>query len=563
MKKMKSVAAICLASVLSLASCAIEFPNKNSGTSSEGYIDVAQSEIVLWVGEKVELEVATSLQLNTLKWQSSDEGIVFVYGGSLVGVKKGVATITVKDETGEISDSVKVTVKQRLLNISLDNTVTELGVGSSAKIQVTFTPSNADNKQVVFESSDESIATVNDQGIVTGVKEGKVTITVKNVEANIVKMVEIQVIDGVEYDLCNDLLRTFLSSDRATSYALLSDYCDTDWKQSIFYDHQYLNLAWISDGSEVYTVQISESKDFETYTQILTSKNEIQRGTFVPGNTYYVKVTGDSGEIFNQKIKIKDEPVRIVDVDGVGNVRDLGGWTTASGKKVNYGKIYRGAELEGSNGSAATVNGQRTMKEVLGVKTEIDMRLNNELTGLTRNSLGFDNYLLKPMYPYSWIIPENNEDLLYGTATYQAASATYLKDIFDCLANENNYPVYFHCVWGADRTGTLAFLINGLLGVEYDDLAKDFELTSFSHSGKRSAIVDKTDLNKSRYYGDYTLQDLKDQSSSNLFRIYWQIMTYYGTESDTLSDAIENYLTTVCKVSTTTISKVKTIMLES
>ena len=556
----KSILAVCLASILSFSACSGILPDSSK---TKDYIDVIESEVVLYVGEKVELEVSTSFQEETLKWQSSDEGIAFIYDGCLVGVKKGEATITVKDATGEISDSVKITVKQRLLNISIDNTISELGVGSSAKIQVTFTPSNADNKQVTFASSDESIATVNEQGIVTGLKEGKVTITVKNEENNLVKTVEIQVIDGVEYDVCNTLLRTFLTSDRATSYALLSDYCDTDWKKSIFYDHQYLNLAWVSDGSEVYTVQISGNKDFETYTQIITSKNEIQKGTFIPGETYYVKVMGDTGIIFNQKIKIKDEPVRIVDVDGVGNVRDLGGWTTASGKKVSYGKIYRGAELEGSNGSAATLNGQRTMKEVLGIKTEIDMRLNNELTGLTRNSLGFDNYLLKQMYPYSWIIPENAEDLLYGTATYQAASATYIKDIFDCLADESNYPVYFHCVWGADRTGTLAFLINGLLGVEYDDLAKDFELTSFSHSGKRSAIVDKTDLNKSRNYADYTLQDLKDMGSSNLFRIYWQIMTHYGTESNTLSDAIANYLKTVCKVSDTTISKVKGIMLES
>ncbi len=557
MKKFGCILSIILSTILFFASCSF-LPQEGK----KDYIDVLESEIVMWVGDKVDIEVSTSLEANGLKYQSSDEGIVFVYDGVLVGVKKGEATITVKNATGEISDSVKIIVKQRLLNISLGNTATELGVGNSMKLQVTFTPSNADNKQVTFESSDESIATVNEQGIVTGMKEGTVVITVKNEDANIVKTIEMKIIDSVEYDICSGILRTFLSGNREESYQLLSNYCDTEWKKNIFYDHQYLNLAWIDDGSDVYTVQISESKDFETYTQIITDKNEMQKGTFIPGRTYYVKVTGGSGEIFNQKIKIKDEPVRIVDVDGVGNVRDLGGWTTASGKKVQYGKIYRGAELEGTNGSAATVKGQQTLKEVLGIKTEIDMRLNTELTGLTRNSLGFDNYLLKQIYPYSWIIPENATDHLYGDS-YQASSATYIKDIFDCLADESNYPVYFHCVWGADRTGTLAFLINGLLGVEYDDLAKDFELTSFSHSGKRSAIVDKNDLTKSRLYSDYTLQELKDLGSSNLFRLYWQIMTYYNTPSNTLADAIENYLTTVCKVSTTTISKVKTFMLES
>lgn len=39
--------------------------------------------------------------------------------------------------------------------------------------------------------------------------------------------------------------------------------------------------------------------------------------------------------------------------------------------------------------------------------------------------------------------------------------------------------IYFHCAKGADRTGTLAFLLEGLLGVKESDIAKDYELTSF------------------------------------------------------------------------------------
>ena len=42
--------------------------------------------------------------------------------------------------------------------------------------------------------------------------------------------------------------------------------------------------------------------------------------------------------------------------------------------------------------------------------------------------------------------------------------------------------IYFHCHGGADRTGTLAFLLEGLLGVSESDMAKDFELTTYSNS---------------------------------------------------------------------------------
>ena len=45
--------------------------------------------------------------------------------------------------------------------------------------------------------------------------------------------------------------------------------------------------------------------------------------------------------------------------------------------------------------------------------------------------------------------------------------------------------MYFHCHGGSDRTGTLAFLLEGLLGVSESDLSKDFELTYYSGSSRK------------------------------------------------------------------------------
>lgn len=54
--------------------------------------------------------------------------------------------------------------------------------------------------------------------------------------------------------------------------------------------------------------------------------------------------------------------------------------------------------------------------------------------------------------------------------------------IFREFADEKNYPVLFHCSGGRDRTGTVAFLLNGLLGVSEDDLCRDWEATAFGDS---------------------------------------------------------------------------------
>jgi protein-tyrosine phosphatase len=50
---------------------------------------------------------------------------------------------------------------------------------------------------------------------------------------------------------------------------------------------------------------------------------------------------------------------------------------------------------------------------------------------------------------------------------------------FRVFLDERNYPIDFHCIAGADRTGSLAFILNGLLGVEEEELWRDWEVTAF------------------------------------------------------------------------------------
>jgi hypothetical protein len=60
------------------------------------------------------------------------------------------------------------------------------------------------------------------------------------------------------------------------------------------------------------------------------------------------------------------------------------------------------------------------------------------------------------------------------------------------LSRWENYPVYLHCWGGADRTGTVVFLLQGIAGVSLADLAVDYELTSFANFGTRSKDDEET-----------------------------------------------------------------------
>ncbi|MFZ4395753.1 MAG: tyrosine-protein phosphatase [Kiritimatiellia bacterium] len=58
--------------------------------------------------------------------------------------------------------------------------------------------------------------------------------------------------------------------------------------------------------------------------------------------------------------------------------------------------------------------------------------------------------------------------------------------IFGVFADPSKYPILFHCWGGADRAGTVAFLLSALLGKSRENLVRDYELTSLSIWGERS-----------------------------------------------------------------------------
>ena len=115
-----------------------------------------------------------------LIWTSSDESIATVdENGNIKAIKEGTVTITVKTADGKytVSCTVKVskeTVKVDGVTISGSK---EVNVGGTIKLTAKVTPDNATNKSVTWSSSNPSIARVDQNGNVTGLKAGKVTIT--------------------------------------------------------------------------------------------------------------------------------------------------------------------------------------------------------------------------------------------------------------------------------------------------------------------------------------------------------------------------------------------------
>ena len=118
-------------------------------------------------------------EVTDVTWTSSDETVATVdANGKVTAVGAGTATITAK--MGTLSDTTTVTVTEvHLEDITLEDNETKAVVGKSYKLAVTVQPLDAtDDITYTYESSDESIATVDSEGNVISKKAGKVSITV-------------------------------------------------------------------------------------------------------------------------------------------------------------------------------------------------------------------------------------------------------------------------------------------------------------------------------------------------------------------------------------------------
>ena len=219
---------------------------------------------------------------------------------------------------------------------------------------------------------------------------------------------------------------------------------------------------------------------------------EVPRANLEIGTRYYWKVScrGRCGFGCSPQHKCKEAKVfaetpvsefvtedfapRWIAIEGnVANIRDLGGRRTASGKHVRQGLVYRGQGLndnsvtgEHRGRNRLTVEDVDYLTKTLGIRTDLDLRGPGETADLGESPLGPGVKLIKRSSPaYEGIFHKD------GKRT--------MAENFRVFCDEKNYPIYFHCIGGADRTGSLAYVLNGVLGVSRHELETDFESTFY------------------------------------------------------------------------------------
>ena len=177
---------------------------------------------------------------------------------------------------------------------------------------------------------------------------------------------------------------------------------------------------------------------------------------------------------------------RFIKLDGALNVRDLGG------VKIKQGLVFRGSDIDLC--FPLTERGKKVFRE-LGIKTELELR--SDVDGNRACIAGEDVALVQLAYrPYIEVFSDMHK--------------AGIKKIMEFLADEKNYPLYIHCMGGADRTGMIALYLRALCGEEEETIHTDYELTGLSTYALGAAEgADGFRSRNSEYYREF-LEKLRE-----------------------------------------------------
>ena len=219
-------------------------------------------------------------------------------------------------------------------------------------------------------------------------------------------------------------------------------------------------LRWAFGGAaQSYTVLLADNAELAGAKTYSVTEPTLSIQNLMVDTDYYWAVEVDGARSETGTFHTADT-IRTLWIEGVSNTRDLGGWKTADGQyRVKYGVAYRGAKFDD-----ITAVGKQAILDI-GLRTDVDLRGHNEGIDEPLASIGVNHIF----------------GSTYGCAMYNGTDSTSIErfgsnhvngtiNALRAYANPANYPAYFHCSYGRDRTGTLGLLLLGLLGVSKVDI---------------------------------------------------------------------------------------------
>jgi protein-tyrosine phosphatase len=253
---------------------------------------------------------------------------------------------------------------------------------------------------------------------------------------------------------------------------------------------------------------------------------------------------------------------RILEIEGVINFRDLGGYQTQDSRTVRWGRVYRSAQLDRMSDKGA--------KELsaLGIKTVVDLRFSEEAKRYPtmlhavpdadiftwHDSFDGDNNGEGDAIKLSWRRSLESND---SAQVREAMRVNYPKKLYSHKAiykkmlmriMEQQTPLVFHCAAGKDRTGVAAALILSLLGVSDGVIIEDYLLTQRAtqglldsfHAGGATGPQGNSDFqHKLASYPRELIQPIFDADLSYITTLMNYVSEQYGSFSQYATSVLD------------------------
>ena len=280
---------------------------------------------------------------------------------------------------------------------------------------------------------------------------------------------------------------------------------------------QVFTIRWEADET---AGEISAKLWEETWSREFSldaGSSYLEISNLCPNTHYHYKVTAGEKVLTSGEFDTEGKVHQLFFNFKIRNLRDLGGWKTTDGKTVKYRKVYRGGRFLSEY---MTKSGKNDVKAE-GIKAQLDLR------GVADVLSPEECTLIGIVDDYEFCAPVIEEGYIWLLRDEPAKAKQCLQFIMDCVANDK--PVIFHCSLGRDRTGTIAMMILGLLGVPEGDISLEYELTQFAPFGYATSDGEKTKMNRTV---DYKL-------AANY------IWNNFVAEGETFADGVEKYLLSI------------------
>ncbi|MFN8527970.1 MAG: tyrosine-protein phosphatase [Anaerolineae bacterium] len=270
-----------------------------------------------------------------------------------------------------------------------------------------------------------------------------------------------------------------------------------------------IRIVWTIDADEVEIRAGTNTTEFPIPVAVVTGAREITFDDPIKNHrTYYQLVARKEGAVIETAVSAE----RVIHLKGAFNFRDLGGYPTADGKTVKWGKVFRSANLGGLTDEDVAYVAE------LGIKLVCDLRSTDEVADRPdRLPSPAPNVLMLPI-----LDPSNpflrlarifanwshvDQILLKGYAqVVLEENAGAFTSIFHHLDDPANLPAIIHCTAGKDRAGIASALLLLALGVPENIVLQDYSLSNLYYSFFRE-VMDKA-ITPIKRFG-ITVEDLR------------------------------------------------------